>query len=138
MMSRKYLIGGHSIGIVLQTHGAAVVGFSPVQGQDGKQDSPAKTAGLLVGDFITKVNDTNVTTDDEIGQLIDELGENGQTVTLTVKRESDELKIPVIPKKCQETDTWRVGLYIRDSTAGVGTLTFYEPQSQIYGALRCV
>jgi len=68
-------------------------------------------------------------------KLIHELGQKGTPITFLIQRNQDQIVIPVNPVYCQETGRYRVGLYIRDSAAGVGTLTFYEPNTRIYGAL---
>lgn len=134
-MQREVLAGGQSVGILLQTKGASVVGYAPVESKDGGSLSSGKEAGIKVGDFITAVNDQPVSTDDEIAEIIDKCGKSEQNVVLDVERNGSSLKLNVAPIYSDETDTYRIGLYIRDNTAGVGTMTFYEPQSGVFGAL---
>lgn len=134
-MQREVLAGGQSVGILLQTKGASVVGYAPVESSDGGSVSSGKEAGIKVGDFITAVNDQPVNTDDEIAEIIDKCGKAEQNVVLDVDRDGSNLKMNVSPVYSNETDTYRIGLYIRDNTAGVGTMTFYEPQSGVFGAL---
>lgn len=133
-MNREVVAGGQSVGILLQTKGASVVGYAPIDSGNESQ-SPGKSAGILVGDFITEVNDTAVNTDDEIARIIDECGKSGENVVLKVERNSENFSVNIDPVYSEETESYRIGLYIRDNTAGVGTMTFYEPESGVFGAL---
>ena len=133
-MERQVVAGGQSVGILLQTEGASVVGYAPVE-SGGSSVSPGKEVGLKVGDFITAVNDRPVNTDDEIAEIIDQCGKSGEAVVLDVDRSGKHLKVNIEPLYSEETGTYRIGLYIRDNTAGVGTMTFYEPESGVFGAL---
>ncbi|MGI5825389.1 MAG: SpoIVB peptidase [Bacillota bacterium] len=134
-MNRQVVAGGQSVGILLQTTGASVVGYAPVETSDGGSVSPGKDSGVKVGDFITAVNDKAVNTDEEIAEIIDECGKTQQDVTLSVDRDGKKMKLAADPVYSEDTETYRIGLYIRDNTAGVGTMTFYEPESRIFGAL---
>lgn len=134
-MQRDVLAGGQSVGILLHTKGASVIGYAPVEAENGSSFSPGKESGIKVGDFIAAVNDQPVNTDDEIAEIINESGKNGKEVNLEVDRGGNNMQIKINPVYSEETDTYRIGLYIRDNTAGVGTMTFYEPQSNVFGAL---
>ncbi len=132
---QKVIVGGHSVGVLLQTSGVTVVGHAPVVGRDGNISYPGKEAGLEIGDFITDINGITIIDDYQVADLIDELGQQKEEVVLTVHRNGEILQLPITPKFCQDTQTYRIGVYIRDNTAGVGTLTFYDPTSKTYGAL---
>lgn len=131
----KVVPGGHSIGVLMRSRGVMVVGYSPVINESKEKIYPAKDAGIEIGDLIISINDQTVKTDGEVAQLIDKLAEKEQPIKLKVKRKEREINLTLIPQFCSETKRNRVGLYIRDSAAGVGTLTFYEPISGFYGAL---
>lgn len=131
----RVLSGGQSVGVLLQTRGVTVVGYSPVIDAQGGVYYPAKEAGLNLGDFITKINGIEVIDDYQVADLINEYGANGNTITFTVKRENGTIDIPVQPGYCYDTGSYRIGLYVRDNAAGVGTMTFYEPITGKYGAL---
>jgi stage IV sporulation protein B len=128
-------LGGHSIGVLLHSEGVVVVGIAPVVGEEGQVAYPARDAGLEKGDIIIKVNGRRVGNEDGAVQLIDYFGRVGDPITLEVKRQSAVLERIVKPVLCRETGRYRIGLYIRDVAAGVGTLTFYEPASGAFGAL---
>lgn len=127
--------GGHSIGVLMRSKGVMVVGYSPIVNEQGEKKYPAKEAGVQVGDLILAINDQSITTDGEAASIIDKLGFENKPIKIQVKRKNKILNLTLHPQYCSETKRYRVGLYIRDSAAGVGTLTFYEPKSGIYGAL---
>lgn len=127
--------GGHAIGILLKTQGVTVIGFAPVKDETGEEHMPGEEAGLMVGDIIETVNGTPVVTDEETAKIIDNMGSKGKPIALEIKRGNQQKKLMVNPVKCRDTNRYRIGLYIRDNAAGVGTLTFYHPETQVYGAL---
>lgn len=131
----KVVPGGQSIGVMLNSSGVMVVGEAPVFDQSGRESSPARRAGLAPGDLITKINGRSVSSEAQMRESIEELGRNQKPVVLTVKRNNKTFKTELKPIFCQETGRHRIGIMIRDGAAGVGTLTFYEPKSECYGAL---
>lgn len=128
-------LGGHSIGVLLNPEGVIVVGFAPVVAESGDVFYPARDGGIEKGDIILRVNGRKVDNEDAAVQLIDYFGRQGSPVTLEVKRGSLVLQRPVVPILCRDTGRYRIGLYIRDVAAGVGTLTFYDAKTGTYGAL---
>ncbi|MPM18545.1 SpoIVB peptidase [bioreactor metagenome] len=131
----KLVPGGHSIGVVLHSHGVIVVGNSPIKTEDGLYVNPAKDSGINVGDIILSINGTPVQSDSQVAEIIDSNGQENSPLNLMIKRNDESLQIAIKPVLCDETKRYRIGLFVRDSAAGVGTLTFYEPKSNIYGAL---
>ncbi|MEG6585649.1 SpoIVB peptidase [Dendrosporobacter sp. 1207_IL3150] len=131
----KLVPGGHSIGVVLHSHGVIVVGNSPVLASDGQFITPAKDAGINVGDIILSINDIAVQSDNQVAEIIDSSGQTEKSLKFLIKRGSEQLTLNVNPVLCNDTKRYRIGLFVRDSAAGVGTLTFYEPNSHAYGAL---
>lgn len=127
--------GGQSIGVVLHSQGVIVVGNSPVQTADGQFVTPAKDAGIVIGDVILSVNDVPIQSDAQLAEIIDSCGQKQQPVTALLKRGNQNINISVLPSMCTDTQRYRIGLFVRDSAAGVGTLTFYDDKSHIYGAL---
>lgn len=127
--------GGQSIGVLLHAEGVMIVGQSIVQDDNGNKYNPAKEAGILTGDVMLKINGMTVNSDEQVAKAVNEAGKKGQKVNLLIKRKNRILNKQVQPILCKETRRYRIGLYIRDSAAGVGTLTFYDPVSKKYGAL---
>ena len=126
--TEKTLIpGGQSVGVALLTEGVVVVGASDL----GKTASPARLAGLRAGDRILEVDAEKV----ESAKQLQTLVSNGTAVVLTVDRSGEQLSIEVMPALDARDHVYRLGVWVRDSTAGIGTLTFYDPDSATFGAL---
>ena len=125
--------GGTPIGIKMNTKGLLVVAFSDVRGEDGKIQSPGALAGLNIGDVILKANNKELNTSNELIKIINE--EKGEKVKLIVERKGEIFEKEIKPIKFENEDKYKIGIWLRDSTAGVGTLTFYHKGSNAYGAL---
>lgn len=122
---RELVAVGQPIGVKLFSDGVLVIGLS-----DG--ESAAKRAGVKEGDIITALGSTEI---DTIEELQDELNGNGtRETTLTLKRGSRTLTLSVSPEK-GEDGSCQLGAWVRDSMAGIGTMTFYDPTSGTFGAL---
>jgi len=126
--------GGHSIGIKLHSAGVMVVGHHLVQGE-GSSLSPAKEATIEVGDLILAIDGFVLEDANQVSELIAKRGTGQRTLVFNIKRGDQLLNKSVTPILCQEAKRPRIGLYVRDSAAGVGTLTFYDPETQLNGAL---
>ncbi len=114
---------GKVVGIKLYADGALVVGVT---------DSPAGDSGLRPGDVLLRLNETKI---DSTEQLQAYLQENGpKPLTLTYSRDGRTRTCVVTPEP-GEDGVYRIGAWIRDSMAGIGTLTYYDPATGRYGAL---
>ncbi len=131
----KVMVGGHSIGIFLHSEGVIVAGYTPIGGSRGFKYNPAEKAGILPGDVIVKINGKEVRNDKLLQDEIDNLGNKKTLIILEVKRGKRDMRISLSPLYCRETGRYRIGLFVRNSAAGMGTLTFYEPKTNKYGAL---
>lgn len=130
----RVIPGGHSIGILMHSEGVVVVGEAPVL-KDGKKYFPARNAGITAGDVILQANGVKIQNESQLQDLIDKCGNKGNDIILLVKHGDKTIQMKVSPVLCDKTGRFRVGLFIKGTAAGVGTMTFYEPQSGIYGAL---
>ncbi|MBY6085065.1 SpoIVB peptidase [Priestia flexa] len=130
----KVIPGGQSIGVKLNSKGVLVVGYHQVDTKDGKK-SPGEIAGIQVGDMITKINGKTIEKMSDITPFIQQAGKTGEPLKLQVMREKEQFQTKLYPLKDKEDYAYRIGLYIRDSAAGIGTMTFYDPKSKKYGAL---
>ncbi|MED0681306.1 SpoIVB peptidase [Aneurinibacillus thermoaerophilus] len=130
----KVIPGGQSIGVQLHTTGVLVVGHHQVESR-GKKFSPGEFADVKVGDMIIGINDVTIHNMDQVGKIVNEAGKQGKTIKLKILRGKQKLTVDLKPALEDKDNTYRMGLYIRDSAAGVGTLTFYDPESKKYGAL---
>jgi stage IV sporulation protein B len=130
----KVVPGGQSIGVKLNTLGVLIVGHHLVNTSSGKQ-SPGEIADIQVGDIITKINGKDIKKMGDVSPFVRESGESQKPLDVTIIRDGKSLYKTLKPLQDKNDQSYRIGLYIRDSAAGVGTLTFYDPASFKYGAL---
>ncbi|MFK2824312.1 SpoIVB peptidase [Bacillus sp. B190/17] len=130
----RVIPGGQSIGIKLNTMGVLVVGHHLVDTVDGKQ-SPGEKAGIRVGDIITEINGKKVEKMQEIRPFVQQAGQETEPLKVTIYRNKKVIHAALKPMKDENDQSFKIGLYIRDSASGIGTLTFFEPNSKKYGAL---
>ncbi len=130
----KVIPGGQSIGVKLNTLGVLVVGHHQIETAEGKK-SPGEIAGVQVGDIIKEINGTKIEKMSDVTPFVQEAGKTGKPLNLVIARENEEFKTKLIPMKDKNDHAYRIGLYIRDSAAGIGTMTFFHPESKKYGAL---
>lgn len=133
----KVIPGGQAIGVMVNSEGVMVVGRSSIIDEQGKRHNPAAEAGVDLGDVLIKINGVKVETEVQVRDQINNLGKSGQPLVLILKNKSTQepYQATITPIFCNETKRYRVGLFVRDSTAGVGTMTFYHPETRSYGAL---
>lgn len=124
---RVLVPGGQSVGVALRTGGVVVVGNSDL----GKTPSPARLAGLKSGDVIQSVDGAAVTGAAQLAASISD----GETAHLRLLRDGGVVECDVTPARDERDGQYRLGAWVRDSTAGVGTLTYYDPSSGGFGAL---
>ena len=124
---------GNTIGVKLYTDGVLIVGRSFIEGIDGKDHEPWKNAGVKEGDIILSVNNKKIkNTDDLIKMVQDSFGE---AILLEIKRGEEKFNTKIVPVIEKNYNDYKLGLWVRDSTAGIGTLTFYDPATNYFGAL---
>lgn len=123
---------GIPFGIKMYTDGVLVVSMSDVDTSAGSFN-PAKSAGMKIGDVILTINGEAVTTTEQVGKMVEESG--GQTMTFQIRRDNIVFDIRFTPAKSVNENRWKAGLWVRDSSAGIGTLTFYDPANDAFGGL---
>ncbi|UVI32305.1 SpoIVB peptidase [Paenibacillus spongiae] len=131
----KVIPGGQTIGVKVKSAGIMVVGHHQVVTSKGTKVSPGEAANLQLGDLIVQINGKHINEVQKVAQLAEQAGTDKRPLQLTVKRGERLFQTKLAPVYDQEDHAWRLGLYIRDSAAGVGTLTFYAPDQGVYGAL---
>ena len=130
---KAYVIpSGEAIGVKLYTDGILVLGTGTVTDKTGASREPAKSAGITAGDRIISVNGEKVT---DIDALKKKVNDASGKVTLEVIRDGNTLEIPLRAIFSPESNSYLMGLWVRDSAAGIGTLTFYNPQNSTFAAL---
>jgi len=129
---RMVIPGGQSIGVTLFTKGALVVGITGVELENGTTVNPAREAGMLPGDVITRINGVEVENAEHVTRIINETTGD---LDITVERNGRELNLKVKPVQDFSDGKMRLGVWVRDSTAGVGTLTFIDPNNRWFAGL---
>lgn len=128
----KMLIpGGSVIGVTLESNGILVLGTGNVTGQDKHIYAPAEKI-LKEGDIILKADGIEL---NDKEALLDAVEKSNEDVTLTVFRDSKLIDVNVTPVKCIEDGSKKIGVWVRDSTQGIGTLTYIDPEDFSFGAL---
>ena len=129
-VSPEYILnpGGQCIGAALNTKGVLIVGISDFSGSN-----PAKDAGLRVGDMILSIDGQDVQSAAHLTEIVGKKGESSFKVTYS--RGGNTRTATIHPAKDKVDGRMRLGLWVRESTAGVGTLSFYDPGTMRYGAL---
>ncbi len=122
---------GRAVGIKLFSDGVVVVGMSPIETQEG-QEQPAKEAGLKVGDIVTHINGNEVDTIEGVQEIL--LEAENVPLALAVTRAGKSLQLTAVAAESADGGH-KLGLWLRDSMAGIGTLTYYDPDKGDYGAL---
>ena len=126
---KRLIPGGQALGIAMRTDGVLVVGLSETA--DGV--CPARDCGLMAGDVIMRVNGEAVTTAQQLTDLVNAAG--AVPLNITYIREGQNRTATLTPHQDAATGAVRIGAWVRDSTAGVGTLSFYDPDTGRYAAL---
>lgn len=123
--------GGDTFGIKLYTKGVIVVSIDSVTTANGNAD-PAVTAGLKCGDIITHINDLPVTSSQQMTEAVENSG--GDTLRLKIDRNGEIAQINLKPVM-SVNGKYKAGLWVRDSSAGIGTVTFYDDSSGMFAGL---
>ena len=127
---KRLIPGGQALGVAMRTEGVLIVGVS-----DAAQgvESPAKAAGLQAGDVIRSVEGSTVATAEELSAAISRAG--AKPIHIAYQRDGQNRTALLTPYADASTGAVRLGAWVRDSTAGVGTLSFYDPDTGRYAAL---
>lgn len=129
---RQYVVpSGEIFGVKIYADGVMVVGMDAVATEAGSV-SPAKEAGIKIGDIICSVNGNEV---HSVQSLNKAFKEGPTSASVLILRNGKQQEITVNLASSKEDQEKKAGLWVRDSTAGVGTLTFYEPQTGVFGGL---
>lgn len=126
--SSKVILGGENIGIEVNGEGVLVVGFYKVD-----EKNIASSSGIKLGDMIIKVNGNNIDNLTDMAKLIDQ-NIHDSKVNLTIMRNKKEIDVTLNLVKTKD-GIYKTGLYVKDKITGIGTLTYIDPTTKIFGAL---
>ena len=123
-----YIIpGGETLGIEINSDGIMVIGFYQIDGKFNKGDPVIKS-----GDYITEVNGIRVNTVDELTEIVED-NVLEEKVEVTIKRNGKEKTSEL--SLIKDGEVYKTGLYVKDSISGIGTLSYIDPETKVFGAL---
>ena len=137
VISERVLVpGGQSVGIRMNVKGVLVVGLEEIETEDSVV-SPGYSAGLQIGDMILSINDEPVYYAKDVSEIVNkaELSQDSKPLKLKVLRKENELEVFIEPVLDRETGEKKIGVWVKEKIAGIGTLTFYDPQTNLFAAL---
>ncbi|PYI55253.1 SpoIVB peptidase [Paenibacillus flagellatus] len=135
MPDLKVIPGGQTIGVKIKSDGIMVVGHHLVTVAPDKKVSPGEEAKIQIGDLITSIDGAYINDVTKVADIVKKAGEQNKPLALKIRRNNQQIDAEIRPAFDTFDKAYRLGLYIRDSAAGVGTLTFYAPDQGVYGAL---
>jgi len=128
---RKMLIPvGSTAGIKMFSDGVLIVGISKIMTEKG-EISPAGDCGLKPGDIIVEINSEKITSADDLRESV----QSKSRLNIGYIRDGKKGHVTVRPAVSASDGTRKLGCWVRDSMAGIGTITFYDPETKIFGAL---
>jgi len=122
---------GTAIGVRINTDGVMVLGMGSFLGEDGEPHRPSEGV-LQAGDLIFKVDGTAISSKEELSQHV---ADSTGNVRLSLRREGEMVDVTLTPATAATDGVRRIGAWVRDSTKGIGTLTYYDPSTGNFGAL---
>jgi len=129
--SSSIIPSGSTIGVKINTDGVMVLGTGYVNSVNGVSKKPAE--GILkAGDTILKINNAEVKSKEDFQNIIES---SEGDILLTYKRDDDIFENEITPIVCKEDYVRKIGIWVRDSTRGIGTMTYYDPVTHEFGAL---
>ena len=130
--NRKVIPLGNIIGLKLYTKGVLVVGTNEIEGEDKKIYKPYEEAGIEQGDSIIKINDEEI---DSTKKLLECIGKcKNKKIDVTYLKKGNKIKKTITPVKTGK-NTYKLGLWVRDGSAGIGTLRMFTTLSNIIAAV---
>ena len=129
---RAVTVCGIPFGIKMFSEGAMVVGFTDIYTESGYQN-PAKKAGLCMGDSILRMDSLSTHGNEDVSLAI--RGSKGRTIQVEFLRSGKVHTTQLQPVQDSSHKRWQAGMWVRDSSAGIGTLTFVDNAKGVYGGL---
>lgn len=123
---------GNIAGVKLYTNGVLVVGMSEIEGYDNKKYKPYENKGIKEGDTIVKIDEKLINSTEDLIETVN--NSQGRDIKVQYIHQEETKECSISPVKTSNSQ-YKLGLWVRDSAAGVGTVSFYEPTSKTFGAL---
>lgn len=126
------LVSGRPFGIKMFTEGLMAVGFTDFA-SNGRRINPAREAGITAGDILLSIDGITLTSNEQMGALVQSSG--GKPLHLTCQRQGRDYTTRITPQKSQSDNRWHLGIWVRDSSAGIGTVTYYDETARTFSGL---
>lgn len=123
---------GKVIGLKMYTNGVLVVGMSEVEDKNNYKIKPYENSDIKPGDTILEIDKKIIEDIDNLKQVVND--SNGNEIEITILRNGNIINTNIIPAQTEESK-YQLGLWVKDAATGVGTITFYEPESNSFGIL---
>lgn len=130
--NRTVEVLGTPFGLKLYTDGVLVVNTDGIETKNGRV-SPAKDCGIMKGDYITAVNGVKINSGEQFQEEIKNTG--GKQLKIFYNRSGKDYTTVLAPALSKKDGLYHLGLWVRDSCAGIGTLTFYDPEAKVTAGL---
>lgn len=124
---------GNAIGVTLNMDGVMIVTVSEMICSDGQTAAPARDAGLKAGDLIKSVNGDELHSVDELTAALAEV--QSTSVPIQIERQNELIDSVITPAKERDSGEYKLAAWVKDAASGIGTITFYNPQNRMFGAL---
>lgn len=124
---------GKTVGITAELKGISVINTAEFETVDGKALSPAKNAGIKAGDIILQINGKDVNSAEELSSVTNKT--EGEPVTVSFLRNGSLKTVELKAEKNSDDGKYCIGIWIKDSASGIGTLTYFDPETYVFGAL---
>ena len=124
---------GTPFGVKMFSEGALIVGFSDIDSPGGSTVNPAKAAGLRLGDRVIRIGQIRTENNDAVKEALETA--RGSAAEVIYVRSGEQRSTTLTPVWDAAAAQWRAGMWVRDSSAGVGTLTFVDPEKGVFAGL---
>jgi len=130
---RKLVPIGKSVGVAMEIDGVLVVGTCEILDEHNKYSSPSQKAGIKCGDLIKSLNGEEIDTVVGMNEILNKTC--GNTIECTLIRDGSTISTQITPIKALGDDAYKIGVWVKDAASGIGTITYYDPETQNFGAL---
>ena len=128
----RYFAGGETLGFSLQSKGVILIGGNYILSKNGIE-RPFENSGLKTGDIITKIDGIEINNVEDISKILKNF--EGGSVSLTVTRSGETFEVEISPALDSMTNTYKLGLWVKEDAVGIGTLSFVNSTTKRLGSL---
>lgn len=128
----RYFAGGETLGFSLQSKGVILIGGNYILSKNGIE-RPFENSGLKTGDIITKIDGIEINNSQDISKILENF--EGGSISLTINRSGEIFEVDICPALDSMTNTYKLGLWVKEDAVGIGTLSFVNATTKRFGSL---